>query len=115
MRDAKFGAIISQQLRILDPADRAAAIACERKVSRDLVHGLRHPLKPRAQDNGDREVVASQSPKRVDDALAIDAPLQVAWQYRRAFCERDGVRIAKEIGDQRTIAGATRGGGQRPA
>ena len=115
MRDAEFGAIGSQQLRVLDPADRGAAVAGERKMARDLVDGLRHPLEARAQDNGDRLVVSGQLPKRLDDARAVDAALQVARQHRRALGKRDCVGIAKEIGDQRTIASAARSGSQRPA
>ncbi|MCA0015344.1 hypothetical protein LB576_25375 [Mesorhizobium sp. B294B1A1] len=75
MWDAEFGTIRGQQLRILDPADRRAAIAGKRKMASDGVDSLRHPLKTRAQDDGDRLVFAGQVPKRLDDALAVDAVL----------------------------------------
>jgi predicted ATP-grasp superfamily ATP-dependent carboligase len=53
--------------------------------------------------------------RRFDHAGVVDAALQVAGQFGGAFCERDRVDVAEEIGDQRTIAGPPRRRRQRAA
>ena len=117
MRDSKFGAVLSELLRVLDPAYGGAIVSGERKMARNLVNGLRLPLETGAQDDGDGRaalLAGSQLLKGLDEPTAIDAVLEAARQFHDTLGEGHRIDVAKEIGDQRTIARPPCGGGQRP-
>ena len=79
----------------------------------ELIDDLGLALEARAKDEGDGPVAAGQMAECVDQVRAIDAALQVARQHRCAFGQGDGVGVAEEVGDQRTIARPSRGCRQR--